>query len=927
MANRSVHLGLLAIPGLTRPALILLAAALLLLLLAAQPAVGAESIDYDTDDDGLIEIHTLAQLDAVRWDLNGDGQPDPAVVAFEAAAAWQIKSYYGVAWPKKYAENFPNAASGMGCPDTGCKGYELEADLDFDSNGDGKVTADDHNGAYWGYSFSPYPEGFQNAGWWPIGWWPYRFSRDHSSGYGNAYFYRAIFEGNGHTIDNLFINRNGRLGGGPGGFQTTPNNVGLFYAVDGGSDQRVVIRNVGLTNVSITVTDKESDLNLGSLAGTFCGAESEIVNVFATGKISQLPEENPRGGGASYAGGLVGHLCGGGRMVTSYSSASVDAARGKVGGLVGAVSTGRNQFRHSIIASYATGSVSFAAGQLGSVYYAGGLAGHAGNRYTRGVITASYATGRVTPATLGSNEVGGLIGGGGKFRRANGILWVDTATNSYYDRDTTGMKDARAGGGVGKATSELQTTTGYTGIYAEWNLPLGYDEIPPNNWNVDFDYGGTPDDPWDFGASSQYPVLKVDFNGDGKATWEEFGSQRAAQGATPNSQSPEEQAAAHPEVYHEAEYGIKVACSEVQKFHAKLTFDLGGYTGKLALSLSLWGSSSYLSYEAHGLQTPALHRNGQTASVEISTHPPQTRFRLDTPDGRNLLLGYADCRTDAPALDEDGNPLPPPPKTPEERAAEDNREVYETDSGNNGGDADPMSVSCEVGGDSATLTFNLGGHSGPVQLTLMQWDGVVFRSYAALGLTAPVLQRNGQTATVEIPTHTPERVRFRLDSQYGRNLLLGYADCHEDAPGPVTEVTEETPEETVTPVTPGGSAPVVQSAAATLPPAATAANREVYADAGRSMSVSCTGVTNKGATLNFDLGSYTRSLTMVLSLWDGTVFRSYASQNIPQPALEREGQKATVSIVTNPALTRFRLDSDLGTNLLLGYADCRTDAP
>ena len=29
--------------------------------------------DYDKDDDGLIEIETLAQLNAVRWDMNGDG--------------------------------------------------------------------------------------------------------------------------------------------------------------------------------------------------------------------------------------------------------------------------------------------------------------------------------------------------------------------------------------------------------------------------------------------------------------------------------------------------------------------------------------------------------------------------------------------------------------------------------------------------------------------------------------------------------------------------------------------------------------------------------------------------------------------------------------------------------------------------------------
>ena len=32
--------------------------------------------NYDSDGDGLIEIRSLAQLDAVRHDLNGNGIPD-----------------------------------------------------------------------------------------------------------------------------------------------------------------------------------------------------------------------------------------------------------------------------------------------------------------------------------------------------------------------------------------------------------------------------------------------------------------------------------------------------------------------------------------------------------------------------------------------------------------------------------------------------------------------------------------------------------------------------------------------------------------------------------------------------------------------------------------------------------------------------------
>ena len=45
---------------------------------------------YDTDGDGLIEIASLVQLNAVRWDLNGNGVPstgneDACAAAFPVA--------------------------------------------------------------------------------------------------------------------------------------------------------------------------------------------------------------------------------------------------------------------------------------------------------------------------------------------------------------------------------------------------------------------------------------------------------------------------------------------------------------------------------------------------------------------------------------------------------------------------------------------------------------------------------------------------------------------------------------------------------------------------------------------------------------------------------------------------------------------------
>ena len=72
------------------------------------------TVDYDVDDDGLIEVATVAQLNAIRWDLNGDGGVDPG------------RDTVG------YSEAFPNAVASplMGCA-TGCTGYELTADLDL----------------------------------------------------------------------------------------------------------------------------------------------------------------------------------------------------------------------------------------------------------------------------------------------------------------------------------------------------------------------------------------------------------------------------------------------------------------------------------------------------------------------------------------------------------------------------------------------------------------------------------------------------------------------------------------------------------------------------------------------------------------------------------------------------------------------------
>ena len=476
----------------------------------------AQTGDYDSDDDGLIEIRALEQLNAVRWDLNGDGEADS-----EASR-------------DAYAAAFPGAVSGMGCAESGCEGYELARDLDFDDPGS-------------------YASGVVNAKWTEgAGWLPIGIG---------SHSFRATFEGNEHTIANLYIKRSGR---------TDPGVVGLFGSMNG------YISRIGLTDVDISGVE-----HVGGLAGDNYGQIS--TSYYVTGSVSGygliggLVGRNNGMISTSYATGSVsgGYQVGGlagynsGQIIDSYATGNVAGATNggsdhQIGGLVGYNGRGNAM----IVTSYATGDVSgsdvvgglvgtnhdgsirasHAIGNVSGQFYVGGLVANnygasiessyatgnvSGNDLVGGlvggndndaVIHAVYATGSVS----GDENVGGLIG-----RRVSGVIDA-----SYWDTQTSGQSsgvgEGSSDGVVGKTTAELQGPIGYTGIYAGWLLDF-------DNADGDFDDTTGVDDFWDFGTSSQYPALKADFDGDGIATWEEFGDQRGqspAVGPTPLPVTP-----------------------------------------------------------------------------------------------------------------------------------------------------------------------------------------------------------------------------------------------------------------------------------------------------------------------------------------------------------------------------------------------------
>ena len=496
------------------------------------PPACTTSGDYDVDDDGLIEVCNLQQLDAIRHDLDGDGVPDinphppnvPADFTWDGKTEVQSHEDSGLGWTLStryargdftdsqrktlYAAAYPNPETSMGCsegidpvPTTPCRGYELSANLDFDENGDG-LRNDTYN---------------TGSGWVPIMGRTYRsgyndlllrfqtgvhYLADTNSPFNVSKMFRAIFEGNGRTISNLYIERPSAL------------YVGLFgYVALSGR-----ISNLGLIDPTIRGHDQ-----VGTLAGI-------VQHAHVSGSYAR----NAKVTGRAWVGGLIGFLYGG-KVSESYvvggASGLISGDNG-VGGLIGIV----NAYGCARSGSYCTlirakVTYSFAAIDV-SWSGKGGGGGLVGWAISESTIQHTYATGAVT----GSSQVpGGLKALGSFVGMLDAWMYVDqsyatgpvvghtgtptgglvavclnplaqSSWHSYWDTETTGQSTSacyRVRNGSknetrkhttvgGKTTTELQTPTSATGIYSTWG-PVTVD--------------GVSIPVWDFGTNTEYPIL------------------------------------------------------------------------------------------------------------------------------------------------------------------------------------------------------------------------------------------------------------------------------------------------------------------------------------------------------------------------------------------------------------------------------------
>ncbi len=227
----------------------------------------------------------------------------------------------------------------------------------------------------------------------------------------------GTFNGNGHTISNLFINRPGK------------EYVGLFGSIGPGAQ----ISNVVLSGVDIT-----GNTRVGGLVGD--SYQSTVTNATTTGLVH---------GRDNIVGGLVGANKQGAVVSHGYSSVTVSSEGETVGGLTGANGglSGRNGRTGVIDFSYATGEVT-GSGEYGDS--AGGLVGF----NESGVIKNSYATGNVSASSENFEGIGGFVG-----KNADAYIWKSFALGNVSGASKVGGF-AGANGGVLKDVFSRGTVTG-----------------------------------------------------------------------------------------------------------------------------------------------------------------------------------------------------------------------------------------------------------------------------------------------------------------------------------------------------------------------------------------------------------------------------------------------------------------------------------
>ena len=282
----------------------------------------------------------------------------------------------------------------------------------IDANGDNIVGAD----TYWKLMTDIDLNGSETFQWTPIGY--YNSDDDYYSFGGN-------FDGNNHTIANLYINTD------------LWQRIGLF-----GSVQEATITNLGIVGTSsVTIgLSFESDVYAGGMAGY--ASNTGFDNCYNTGIVSAYSQY-------SYSGGIVGYAVG--NIVNNcYNTGSVYASYNS-GGIFGYVDG------MTVTDCYNTGSVS-------SSYFSGGIAAMCVTNSPISTINNCKNTGDVSSFGISSSYSGGIFGYAAGFA---GNIIVNNCNNTgsvYSSSSTYCYSGGIVGYGVNTAITDCYNMGGISAV-------------------------------------------------------------------------------------------------------------------------------------------------------------------------------------------------------------------------------------------------------------------------------------------------------------------------------------------------------------------------------------------------------------------------------------------------------------------------------
>lgn len=200
----------------------------------------------------------------------------------------------------------------------------------------------------------------------------------------NKYSFQGIFDGNGKNISNLHISIN---------LENNESDIrkGLF------GNNYGIIKNLGVTNISITSKLLTSGSNTNIMGGIVGYNYGVITNCFASGNITGEGENNAK----CRVGGIAG--CNSGEIKNCYNNCKITSIGGKLT-LAGGIASDNDG---KIENCYNMGEIKIIGTQGNGQMFVGGIYGYSNsNSY----ISNCYNAEKITSDGIGILYIGGVIG-------------------------------------------------------------------------------------------------------------------------------------------------------------------------------------------------------------------------------------------------------------------------------------------------------------------------------------------------------------------------------------------------------------------------------------------------------------------------------------------------------------------------------------